>query len=88
MAVTPEQIDEFRQFALEKINNGDADLSLEELVDMWRILHPTPQELDENVLAVKAAIRDMEAGETGRPFEEFAREFRQRNNVPDVCLKR
>ena len=35
----------------------------------------------QDVLAIAASIRDMERGVSGRPFDEFAKEFRQRNQI-------
>jgi hypothetical protein len=41
-----------------------------------------PDELQSDVLAVAASLRDMETGETGRPFDEFSDEFCRRNGIP------
>ncbi len=81
MAVSQEELDSFHRFVSQQIGNGGAELTLEELLDLWRAANPTPEDLRDDVLAVKAAIRDLESGETGRPFEEFAEEFRRRNNI-------
>lgn len=35
----------------------------------------------EDWLATRASLRDIEEGETGRPFDEFTKEFRRRNNI-------
>ena len=82
MPVTPDQIDSFYQFATERLDNGGAQCTIDELFELWRLENPTPEELHEDVLAVQASLRDMQNGETGRPFEEFSREFRRRNNLP------
>ncbi len=37
---------------------------------------------DEDVTAVKQAIADMEAGDRGKPFDEFVEEFRRKHNIP------
>jgi hypothetical protein len=39
------------------------------------------EELETNVLAVRASLRDMDRGETGMPLEQFAAEFRKRNGI-------
>jgi hypothetical protein len=83
MIATLEELNEFRQFAAEQIGNGAEELSLEELVDRWRMLSHSPDELNNNVRAVQEAIADMERGETGQPFEEFAAEFRIRHDLTD-----
>jgi hypothetical protein len=49
---------------------------LEELIDLWQVENPSPEQTRDDILAVKASLRDMESGERGRPWDEFAREFR------------
>lgn len=83
MPVSKQQIDSFHRYATERLGNGGAELSIDELFELWRIENPTPEELYTDVLAVKAALRDMEAGDTGQRFEEFQREFRAKNNIGD-----
>jgi len=77
MATTEQQIDSFAQFARGQLAQGGEELSIDELFDRWRLEHPPA----EDVLAIKASVRDMQGGETGQPFEEFADEFRQRNHL-------
>ena len=74
---TLELIDNFAQFAREQVHQRGEGLPIDELFDEWRVLHPPA----EDWLAIQASLRDMERGETGRPFEEFAAEFRQRNDL-------
>ncbi|MEM7560025.1 MAG: hypothetical protein AAF394_12975, partial [Planctomycetota bacterium] len=49
--------------------------SLSELLDEWTMLNPPT----DDALAIQASIRDMENGDTGQPFDEFAKEFQKRN---------
>lgn len=79
---TQDQIDNFYQFATQQISNGGAELTMAELFDLWHVQNPTAEELAESVAAVKAALADMENGDTGRPFDEFTREMRIRHNIP------
>ncbi len=37
----------------------------------------------QDVLSIAASIRDMEGGVRGQPFDEFAKDFRQRNQIPN-----
>jgi hypothetical protein len=53
----------------------------EEALDLWRAEHPLMDEDDNAVAAVKEALTDMAAGDLGRPWEEFDREFRQRHGL-------
>ena len=86
MTVTEEELDSFHRnrnrFAAEKLANDGSDLSLQELLDLWQIENPTPEKLRENVLAVKAAIRDMENGDRGMPFEDHIQEIQEKHSIP------
>lgn len=83
MPLTQEQIDSFHRFASEQLRNGPAEVTIDELYDLWRARNPAPEELHADVLAVKASLRDMENGDPGQVFDEFQRNFRARNNIPD-----
>lgn len=75
MAVTASEIAAFHDFALEQLRIESPN-SLESLVDAWRILHPAPLENAENIAAIRAALRDMEDGDIGRPANHVVRELR------------
>jgi hypothetical protein len=81
MAATTQELQSFYQFAEQRLRNGGAEQSLDDLYGEWRACNPTREELETNVLAVRAALRDMDGGETGRPVDEFAAEFRRRNGI-------
>lgn len=82
VAVTQEQLDNFHRFAAEKISDGAADLTLRELVDLWEVEHPSDSELRNNVLAVQAAIRDLQSGDRGISLEEHVRELQAKYGTP------
>jgi hypothetical protein len=71
---TKQQIDSFLVFALAQMDNGGAELSMDELYCLWRAKHPTPAELAESVAALQAAYKEMEAGDSGRPARAALRE--------------
>ncbi len=71
---TRQQIDSFRQFALEQVENGGAELTIDDLYQLWRNANPTESELAESVAAVKAAYTDFESGDTGQPARRTLRE--------------
>jgi hypothetical protein len=73
---------EFHRFVGEKVNNGGASLSPEEVLDEWRDLHPDPEAAKEDLAAIQEAIDDMENGDNGISFEEFDRDFRNRRKLP------
>ena len=80
MTTSEAEIDSFAQFAKGQLARGGAGLSLDELFDQWRIRHPRA----EDAQAIRASIRDMEGGETGRPFDQFAEEFRRQNDLREI----
>lgn len=69
MAVTIEELNEFTQFAVERINNGGAT-SLEECLLLWR------EHIEVNA-AIRRGLAEADAG-LGRPVREFMEEFQQR----------
>ena len=79
---TQEQIDSFYDFATQQVSNGGAEMTMAELFDLWQVQNPTAEELAESAAAVKAALTDMENGDTGRPFDDFVRELRSRHSIP------
>lgn len=79
MSTSVEQLSDFNRFAIEKLAENPA-ASLDSLFDEWW----EQQHHDEDRAAVAASLADMEAGETGRPFTEFAAEFRRLNGLPDA----
>lgn len=76
MATLTEELDSFYKFAEGRLRSDATGETLDSLCAEWRIGHPSPDELGMNVRAVRAALRDMEAGESGRPIGEFIAEFR------------
>jgi hypothetical protein len=79
---TQEQIESFYRFATERLGNGGAELSMDELYEEWRFENPTTEEFEENVAAIQASIDDMNRGEKGRDAGEIVRELRQKYNLP------
>lgn len=74
MPVTREQLDNFHQFAARQLDNGGSELSLEQLLDLWRAENPTPDERSENVAAIQQALDDMDAGDVGEPADAVIQE--------------
>jgi hypothetical protein len=78
----PNELHDFYRFVGDKVNNGGSSLSPEEVLDEWRILHPAPSKVEEDIAAIQEAIDDLEKGDTGIPFDEFDRDFRARHHLP------
>ena len=77
---TTELIDSFAEFAKAKVEQAGNELSIDDLFDDWRLQHPPSGDW----LAIKASLQDLASGEVGRPFDEFAAEFRQRNGIRET----
>ncbi len=80
MPVTLEQLEDFHRFAQAKVGNGGVE-SMEELVDLWRIEHPSPEEQAEIHAIIRQGIADIKAGR-GRPADEVMSELRRKYNLP------
>lgn len=75
------ELRDFHRFFDERVNNGPAALSPEEVVDEWRTLHPDPKASEEDIAALQEAIDDTQAGDAGIPFDEFDADFRARHGL-------
>lgn len=71
---------EFLDFAAEQLSRGGSELTPEEVLDLWRVEHPSPAELSESIAAVKRALAQADRGE-GVPLDEFDRQFRARHGI-------
>lgn len=76
------ELAEFHRFVAEKLAKGEADLSPEAVVDQWRELHQDTEGSSKEVAAIKEALAEMAAGDCGKPFDEFDREFRAKHHLP------
>ena len=54
------ELRDFHQFVGEKMDNGGASLSPEDVLDEWRMLHPLPEAAEEDLAAIQEAIDDLE----------------------------
>ncbi len=71
-----QQLDQFQQFALTRLQSSRVELSIDELYDEWRRENPDPQDLERDARAIAASLRDFDQGNQGRPVEDFVREFK------------
>lgn len=63
----------FQEFVAEQLTNGDAQLTPEQALALWR------ERLD-TIEAVRKGIEAVDAGRT-KPLDEFARDFCSRHNI-------
>lgn len=79
--VASTELQEFAHFIQAKLNSGENKLSPEEVLDEWRHVHPSEQEFEENVQAVRVALDQMNAGEKGISGTESVRQLRERAGI-------
>lgn len=82
MAATAQELDDFTQFARQRLGNGGSKLSLDELFDLWRAANPSDELYAENVAAVNAAIEDFRNGDRGTPAGEHSAQLRREFGIP------
>ena len=80
-AIIHQQIDCFKAWVSERLQNDTMVRTLDDLFDEWRIEHPTDEEVAQSVASLRRALDQAEGGE-GRPATEFMRDFRERHNLP------
>ena len=76
-----DELTAFHRFVGEQVTIVGARPSPEECLEMWRVLHPSPEELKESVAAVKRALDQADRGE-GKTLQEFDRDFRNKYGIP------
>lgn len=67
----------FHDFVGERLRNGGSHLTPEEVLEEWLLLHPNLDQHAQNVKAIRAAIRDMEAGDQGLEVEDHLLRLRE-----------
>lgn len=74
----------FREFLDAKLSNGGSDLTPEECLELWEVENASPHERAATVQAVRDALDDMRAGDTGIPASEAIAEIRRRHSPPEL----
>jgi predicted transcriptional regulator len=77
MSVTPDQLNDFHQFALGRLTSGEA-ASIPALAHQWQVA----RERDEVNAALAEAMEDIQAGRY-RPAEDVSRDLRKKFNLPE-----
>lgn len=80
MPLTQEQIDSFHRFASEKMSNGGANMTMQEVLQLWALENPTDQERSEVNAIIRQGDEDIAAGR-GRPVDEVNEELRRKYNL-------
>jgi len=79
MSVVHDEFAGFQHFAEEKLRTGSVE-SLDELFELWRIEHPTPDEEADVHAAICDGLKDIEAGRY-RPAAEVTDELRAKYGI-------
>ena len=74
-ALTANELQQFYRFIGDQLEADTVDMSPEECLDLWRIQHPSPDEIADGVAAIKTALGEAQRGE-GRPAHEILAELR------------
>ncbi len=77
MSVTSDELENFHHFAQVRLQTAPVE-SLEELVDIWRLEHPSADERAEIHDAIRQGLADIQAGR-GRPADEVMIDLRHKN---------
>ena len=78
-ASSPMELETFHRFIGQQLVDG-TELSPEECLRVWRVEHPTADELNKSVAAVKRALAQAQRGE-GKKLDDFDRDFRARHDL-------
>ncbi len=76
------ELDSFHRFLGEQLASEGPALTPEECLALWRAQHPLDDELSASTRAIREALDDMEAGDTGQPLDIFLSEFRTDRRLP------
>lgn len=61
--MTRQEIDSFHQFATDQLGRDEAaELSLDDVFDLWRIANPSSKEMSESIASLRRGLADIEAG--------------------------
>jgi hypothetical protein len=72
----------FRDFVNKQLADGGANLSPDECLALWDLENESDQERADTVQAVREALEQMRAGNTGVPLREALDELRRKYNLP------
>ena len=78
MAVTTEQLDDFHRFATEKVNNGQNELSWDELFLLWQ----STTQREETNNAIRDGLADVAAGRY-EPARDAMEKIRKEFDLPE-----
>jgi hypothetical protein len=81
MSTASEELESFYQFAELRLQCAARGETLDDIYAEWRAANVPADVREADVRAIQASLRDMDAGNSGRPIQEFFAEFRERNSL-------
>ena len=72
----------FHDFVGEQLANGGASLTPADTLALWEIQYPSDEEQAATVEALREALDEMRAGDTGVPVREYLAEVRRKYHLP------
>ena len=73
----------FRQFVECKLSTGEGNLTVDDVIGLWDAETQPDSEREANVKAIRDALDEMHAGDTGIPADEFMAPIRGEYSLPD-----
>jgi hypothetical protein len=77
---TQNELLKFHLFLGQQIESKQC-ISPEEAVELWRELHPSAEQIEDDRQAILEALEELNSGEEGMSLEEFDQEFRRQNGL-------
>jgi len=71
----------FHQFLSKKFEEFGSNVSPEEILDLWRAIHPLELDMRRDVKSIQQAIDEMTAGDKGVSIDEFDASFREKHSI-------
>jgi hypothetical protein len=73
----------FRHFIEAKLSAGGSNLTVDDVICLWDTETQRESERDANVKAIREALDDMHAGDTGIPADELMAPLRRKYGLPE-----
>lgn len=72
------QVDSFHRFAITRLSVVGNDYSMDELLELWRLEHLSPEELAESVAALKSAFAELDNEDAWVDVDDHLAELRSK----------
>lgn len=73
-----EQLNQFHQFALDRINSSNEPVTLDELYDEWRLSNPDQHLVDIDAAAIAESLTDYRNGAQGKPAADVIQRLKMK----------